>query len=256
MDKHSKGVLVLEGSGVTKRFGGLVAVDGVDLAVREGEIVGLIGPNGSGKTTLFNCIAGFDQPEAGRLSFLGQSLVGRSPDRVCRLGIARTFQLSRSFADLTVAQNVVVGVLYGNAGIGRVGPAGAEARRVLAYVGLDEVADAPVHRLTLAQRKRLELARALATRPRLLLLDESMAGLNPAEITAAVDLLRRLSAELALTLVIVEHMMQVIMGLCGRVIVLDAGRKIADGSPAEVAREPAVSQAYLGTRAARLGGAP
>lgn len=245
---------MLEGRGITKRFGGLVAVDAVDLDVGEGEIVGLIGPNGSGKTTLFNCIAGYYRPESGRLTFRGQSLVGLSPDRVCHLGIARTFQLSRAFVDLSVAQNVAVGALYGNARVGGVGAALAEARRVLGAVGLAELADAPVSRLTLAQRKRLELARALATRPRLLLLDESMAGLNPVEIGAAVELLRRLSAELALTLVIVEHVMPVIMGLCHRVIVLDAGRKIADGSPAEVARAPAVLQAYLGTRAAPDGG--
>src|SRR5919202_1094324 len=150
-----RGALVLEGRGVTKRFGGLVAVDGVDLEVREGEIVGLIGPNGSGKTTLFNCIAGYYRPEAGRLAFRGHSLVGRSPDRVCRLGIARTFQLSRAFVDLSVAQNVAVGVLYGNTGVSGVGAATAEARRLLAYVGLGEVANTPVSRLTLAQRKRL-----------------------------------------------------------------------------------------------------
>jgi branched-chain amino acid transport system ATP-binding protein len=245
---------MLEGSGITKRFGGLVAVDAVDLTVGEGEIVGLIGPNGSGKTTLFNCIAGAYRPDAGRLAFRGHSLVGRSPDSVCRLGIARTFQLSRAFVDLSVAQNVAVGVLYGNAGVRGVGAATAEARRLLGYVGLGELADAPVGRLTLAQRKRLELARALATRPQLLLLDESMAGLNAVEIAAAVELLRRVRAELALTLVIVEHVMAVIMGLCDRVMVLDAGRKIADGPPQEVAHAPAVMAAYLGTRAAQAEG--
>ncbi|HLI25475.1 MAG TPA: ABC transporter ATP-binding protein [Chloroflexota bacterium] len=247
---------MLEGSGVTKRFGGLVAVDAVDLVVHEGEIVGLIGPNGSGKTTLFNCIAGYYRPDAGRLTFRGHSLVGRPPDAICRLGIARTFQLTRAFADLSVAQNVAVGVLYGRAGINRVGPALAEARRLLDYVGLGAMADVRVGALTLAQRKRLELARALATRPRLLLLDESLAGLNPAEIAAAVELLRRLRTELGLTLLIVEHLMQVIMGLCDRVLVLDAGRKIADGPPEAVAQEPAVRQAYLGTRAVRAAREP
>jgi branched-chain amino acid transport system ATP-binding protein len=242
---------MLVGTAVTKRFGGLTAVDGVDLAVAEGEIVGLIGPNGSGKTTLFNCIAGYYRPEAGTLSFRDRPLIGRTPDQVCRLGIARTFQLSRPFAAMTVVQNVAVGVLYGNTALGSVGTATAEARRLLAYVGLGDVADAPAAGITLAQRKRLELARALATRPQLLLLDESMAGLNPTEIEAALGLLRRLYTELGLTLLIVEHMMQVIMGLCDRVLVLDAGRKIAEGPPAEVAREPMVLQAYLGTRAVR-----
>jgi branched-chain amino acid transport system ATP-binding protein len=242
---------MLVGRGVTKRFGGLTAVDAVDLAVAEGEIVGLIGPNGSGKTTLFNCIAGFYRPDAGTLTFRDRPLVGRAPDEVCRLGIARTFQLSRPFAAMTVVQNVAVGVLYGNAALGSIGVATAEARRLLAYVSLGDVADAPAAGIPLAQRKRLEVARALATRPQLLLLDESMAGLNPVEIEAAVRLLRRLRTELGLTLVIVEHMMQVIMGLCDRVIVLDAGRKIAEGRPVEVAREPTVLQAYLGTRAVR-----
>jgi branched-chain amino acid transport system ATP-binding protein len=245
---------MLESVGLTKRFGGVVALDGVELAVREGEIVGLIGPNGSGKTTLFNCIAGYCRPEAGRLTFRGQSLVGRAPHAICRLGIARTFQLSRSFVDLTVVQNVAVGVLYGNAGFNSVGAATAEARRLLDYVSLGEQADARVGALTLAQRKRLEVARALATRPALLLLDESLAGLNPAEVTGAVEVLRRIRLDLGLTLVIVEHLMQVIMGLCDRVVVLDAGRKIADGPPDAVAREPAVRQAYLGSRAARAGG--
>ena len=242
---------MLVGSGVTKRFGGLTAVDSVDLAVAAGEIVGLIGPNGSGKTTLFNCIAGVYRPEAGTLTFHDRPLVGRTPDQVCRLGIARTFQLSRPFAEMTVVQNVAVGVLYGNAALGGVGPAAAEARRLLAYVGLGDVADAPATGITLAQRKRLEVARALATRPQLLLLDESMAGLNPVEIEAAVGLLRRLRTELGLTLVIVEHMMQVIMGLCDRVIVLSSGRKIAEGRPEAVAHDPEVVRAYLGTRAVR-----
>src|SRR5919199_5560206 len=241
---------MLEGAGVTKRFGGLVAVDAVDFGVAEGETVGLIGPNGSGKTTLFNCIAGFYRPEAGQLTFDGQPLIGRSPNQICHLGIARTFQLARPFPDMSVAQNLVVGALYGNTRLKSVGAALAEARRLLELIGLDHVAEQPAGRLTLSQRKRLELGRALATRPQVLLLDEGMAGLNPAELREAVDLLRRIRLELGLTLVVVEHMMEVIVSLCERVVVMNQGRKIAEGRPEEVAHQPEVGEAYLGPRAA------
>ena len=247
---------MLECVGLTKRFGGLVALDRVDLRIDEGEIVGLIGPNGSGKTTLFNCVAGFYRPDAGQLTFRGQSLVGRTPDQVCHLGIGRTFQLARPFADMSVAQNLAVGALYGGSGPGlspgrrSVGAALAEARRLLELIGLDHVADQPAGRLTLAQRKRLELGRALATRPTVLLLDEGMAGLNQAELRDALDLLRRVRVELGLTLVIVEHMMEVIVNLCERVVVMNQGRKIAEGRPDAVAHQPQVVEAYLGPRAA------
>jgi branched-chain amino acid transport system ATP-binding protein len=241
---------MLECVGLTKRFGGLVAVDRVDLQIAEGEILGLIGPNGSGKTTLFNCIAGFYRPDAGQLSFRGHSLIGLTPDRVCHRGIGRTFQLARPFADMSVAQNLVVGGLYGNTGLRGVRAALAEARRLLELVGLDQVADQPAARLTLSQRKRLELGRALATRPQVLLLDESMAGLNPAELREAVDLLRRIRLELGLTLVVVEHVMEVIVSLCERVVVMNQGRKIAEGRPDVVAHQPEVVEAYLGPRAA------
>jgi branched-chain amino acid transport system ATP-binding protein len=241
---------MLECVGLTKCFGGLVAVDRVDLQIAEGEILGLIGPNGSGKTTLFNCVAGFYRPDAGQLSLRGQSLIGLTPDRVCHRGIGRTFQLARPFADMSVAQNLVVGGLYGNTGLRGVKAALAEARRLLELVGLDQVADQPAARLTLSQRKRLELGRALATRPEVLLLDESMAGLNPAELREAVDLLRRIRFELGLTLVVVEHVMEVIVSLCERVVVMNQGRKIAEGRPEVVAHQPEVVEAYLGPRAA------
>jgi ABC-type branched-subunit amino acid transport system ATPase component len=242
---------VLVGKGLTKRFGGLVAVREVDLSVDEGEIVGLIGPNGSGKTTLFNVIAGYYRPDSGSLVMRDRSIAGLAPDQVCRAGIARTFQLSRPLQDMSVLDNVAVAVLYGNSGIGSVGAARAEAQRVLERLGLGYAMKRPVAELTLAQRKRLEIARALATRPSLLLLDETMSGLNATETAEAVALLRQLRDEQGLTLMIVEHVMDVIMGLCDRVMVLNSGAKIADGPPREVASNPAVIGAYLGPRWAK-----
>lgn len=240
---------MLVGNGLTKRFGGIVAVRNVDLTIDQGEIVGLIGPNGSGKTTLFNLIGGVYKPDAGELVFCGRPITGQSPDQMCRAGIARTFQLARPFHDMSVVDNVVVAVLYGNARVGSVSQAKVQAQRVLEDVGLRDVGSEPVSRLTLVQRKRLEIARALATQPRLLLLDESMAGLNAGETANAVALLRELRSRYELTLLIVEHVMDVIMGLCQRMVVLSSGVKIADGAPAEVVNDAEVVAAYLGSRA-------
>jgi branched-chain amino acid transport system ATP-binding protein len=234
---------LLELSAVTKRFGGLVANKDVSLAVGAGEIVGLIGPNGAGKTTLFNCLTGYLHPDAGRIVFAGADVTHARPERVCGLGIARTWQLVRTFGRMTVLENVVCGALKRT---NRVAEARARAGRLLEFTGLAAKADGLAANLTLADKKRLEIARALATEPRLLLLDEAMSGLTPAETAAAVELVRRIHAELGLALCVVEHVMEVVMPLSQRVVVLDYGEKIAEGPPAEIARNAQVIKAYLG----------
>ena len=229
---------------VSKGFGGVRAVHEVSFAVAAGELVGIMGPNGSGKTTLFNLIAGALAPDEGRVRLSGHDVAGLAPHRICARGVARTFQLVRPFAGLTALDNVLVGRLYGRARGGRA-EATAEAARLLALVGLDGRAATPAARLTLIDRKRLELARALATAPALLLLDEFMAGLNPAETAAAMALVRRLVAD-GLTVLMVEHIVWALMDLADRIIVLSAGEKIAEGPPAAVAADPAVVSVYLG----------
>jgi len=234
---------LLELRAVTKRFGGLVANKDVSLAIGAGEIVGLIGPNGAGKTTLFNCLTGYLHPDGGRIVFAGADVTRARPERVCGLGIARTWQLVRTFGRMTVLENVVCGALKRT---NRVGEARARAGRLLEFTGLAPKADGLAANLTLADKKRLEIARALATEPRLLLLDEAMSGLTPAETASAVDLVRRIHAELGLALCVVEHVMEVVMPLSQRVVVLDYGEKIAEGPPAEIARNAQVIKAYLG----------
>jgi branched-chain amino acid transport system ATP-binding protein len=234
---------LLEVERVAKGFGGVRAVHDVSFSLDEGELIGVMGPNGSGKTTLFNLIAGALRPDRGRIRLRGHDIAGLPPHRVCARGIARTFQLVRPFAGLTALENVLVGRLYGRGS--RTG-AVAEAERLLALVGLETRARVPAAQLTLIDRKRLELARALATAPQLLLLDEFMAGLNPAETAAAMALIRRLQAE-GLTVLMVEHIVWALMDLSRRIVVLSAGEKIAEGSPEAVAADPAVVAAYLGT---------
>jgi branched-chain amino acid transport system ATP-binding protein len=235
-------VTLLEVRGLTKRFGGLVATDAVSFTLGEGEILGLIGPNGAGKTTLFNAVAGFFPPTSGEILLDGAPIAGLPPERVAALGVARTFQIVRIFKSLTVVENVMVGAMLREKAVRA---AGGIAREILAFTGLDRRAHDPAALLTVAEQKRLEVARALATRPRLLLLDEVMAGLTPSEVQEAVDLVRRIRAR-RVACIVVEHVMEGIMPLADRILVLDRGRKIAEGPPAAVAADPAVITAYLG----------
>jgi branched-chain amino acid transport system ATP-binding protein len=231
----------------TKRFGGLLANREVSLALEAGEIVGLIGPNGAGKTTLFNCITGYMHPDDGRIIFEGTDVTHTRPERICRLGIARTWQVVRAFGRMTALENVVCGALQRT---NRIAEARTRARELLEFCELRGKDDMPAATLTLADKKRLEIARALGTQPKLLLLDEAMSGLTPMETAAAVRLVRRIHAELKVTICVVEHVMEVVMPLSHRVIVLDYGVKIADGEPQAVVRDEQVIRAYLGERRA------
>jgi branched-chain amino acid transport system ATP-binding protein len=237
---------------VTKRFGGLVAVNAASLAVKTGSITGLIGPNGAGKTTLFTLIAGFEQASEGRIVFDGQDVTAEPAHLRARRGIARTFQIVQPFAGLSVVENIAVGAYLRHSGRSE---AQARARYVADLVGLGGMLEQPASALTVSGRKRLELARALATEPKLLLLDEVLAGLNPSEIRDMLPVIRQIR-DGGVTILMVEHVMQAVMSLCEDIHVLAQGKIIAQGSPAEIAGDPAVIEAYLGHGAAkRLQGA-
>jgi branched-chain amino acid transport system ATP-binding protein len=240
---------------LSKRFGGLRAVQDLSFAVREGETVALIGPNGAGKTTSFHLITGYHRADAGSVTAFGRELVGLRPHQICAHGLARTFQVARPFGTMTVEANVMTGAFLRDR---RPEVAREKAREAIDFVGLSAKATSPARDLTTIDQRRLEMARALATQPRILLLDEVMAGLNPAEIDQAIALIAKLAAR-GLTIVVVEHVMRAIMAVARHIVVLDHGQKIAEGSPGEVVANPEVIRAYLGTgyaHAPPVGAAP
>jgi branched-chain amino acid transport system permease protein len=237
---------ILEVTSIAKRFGGVVAVDDVTLSVEQGEILGLVGPNGSGKSTLINLLSGFYPADRGRVVFDGTDVGELTAHRIAALGIARTFQIPRPFHTMTPRENIAVSYMFGRSPHNLV-EARSAAEEWLAFTGLASVADIGVDQLTLHQLKFLELARALATHPTLLLLDEVLAGLNPTEINQSMEMIRRIN-DRGITLVIVEHVIRAITALSSRIVVLDQGRVVATGEPREVMSDPAVVAAYLGTK--------
>jgi branched-chain amino acid transport system ATP-binding protein len=234
--------MLLEINRIIKTFGGLTALSDVTLSMGPGEVLGLIGPNGSGKTTLFNVVSGFYRPDRGRVTFNGQDITGLKPHIISRLGLVRTFQIPKPLPDLTVLENIRVAAFLRN----QSDRAATEAaQRVMERIGLKEIGQAPSHKLTYGQKKMLELGRALATEPRLLLLDEIMAGLNSAETLEVIELLRTIMKE-GQSFILIEHNMSAVLAIAQRIIVLNFGMKIADGSPDEVVQSEAVIEAYLG----------
>lgn len=238
---------LLEGENVTKNFGGLAAVSSVDFFVDEGEIVGLIGPNGAGKTTLFNLISAALNPKPGEIRFKGKKINGLNPYQICRLGIARTFQTVKIFSSMSVIDNVRIGSLFGAQKRLSAKEANNAAIESLEFVGLADAAQEPARDLTLSSQKRLEVARALATKPALLLLDEIMAGLNQTELNQAMELVKKIQGK-GITVIMIEHVMKAIMNICSRIIVLHHGQKIAEGTPQEVANSKTVIEVYLGVQ--------
>lgn len=236
---------LLEGERVTRYFGGLAAVSGVDFYVEPGEVVGLIGPNGAGKTTLFNLISGALAPKTGTIRFKDQRVNGLKPNRICRMGLARTFQSVKVFGKMPAWENVLLAALFGTSNGMSAADAVGVATESLEFVGLGALRAVPAKDLTLANQKRLEVARALATKPEMLLLDELMAGLNPTEVAQAMELVTRIRDE-GITVFMIEHVMKAIMNVCDRIIVLHHGKKLAEGTPQEIATSETVIEVYLG----------
>jgi len=236
---------ILEAKGVTRHFGGLAAVSNVDFEVQEGEVLGLIGPNGAGKTTLFNLISAALPLRSGTITFKDREIVGLKPHEICRMGLARTFQTVKVFSHMSAFQNVLLGAYFGRQHRLASTEAVTEATALLEFVGLADAAETPAGDLTLASQKRLEVARALATRPDVLLLDEMMEGLNPTEVTRAMSLIKQIQKR-GVTVIMIEHVMRAIMTVCDRILVLHHGAKIAEGTPQEISASPKVIEVYFG----------
>ncbi len=233
---------ILNVKNLTMKFGSLAAVDDVSLSIGKGEIIGLIGPNGAGKTTFFNCLTGYLTPQNGAVQFDGHAITGMRPNRICRLGLARTFQIVQVFREMATWENVIVGAFCRTANSAE---AYQETMEILKFTGLYEKKDSVVGNLTIADQKRLEISKALATKPHLLMLDEAMAGLNATETIEAIELIKKIR-DRGITLIVVEHVMEVIMSISERVVVFDSGKKIAEDTPEKIVKNPRVIEAYLG----------